>query len=42
MIAVRAEGEQALQLMIAIGAARTDMEREIDLGIGGFGEHAAP
>ena len=41
-IAIIDKGEQRLQLVIAILAPLADMQREVDLGIGGFGNgHAA-
>ena len=40
-IAVRREDEQCLQRVIAVGAAMTDMQREVDLGGCGFGDHRA-
>ena len=38
-VAIHAEGEQALQLMIAIRTARADMKGEVELGVSSFGEH---
>ena len=39
-VAVAAEGEQRLDLVIAVGPPRADVEREVDLGGGGFGDHS--
>ena len=39
LIAIRAKGKQAFEFMVAIVAPGADVEREIDLGICGFGEH---
>ena len=33
------KGEQAFKIMIAILAPPPDVQREVDLGIGGFGQH---
>ncbi|MCY1170002.1 hypothetical protein D9M73_100580 [compost metagenome] len=38
-VAIRDKGEQRFQLMIAIGAARADVQREVDLCGGVFGDH---
>jgi hypothetical protein len=36
MIAVFAEGEERIELMIAVRAACPHMKREVNLGVGGF------
>jgi hypothetical protein len=36
MIAILAEDEERIELMIAVRAACPHMKREVDLGVGGF------
>ena len=38
---MRDEREQGFELVIAVRAARADVEREVDLCGGGFGDHRA-